>query len=263
VSFVAGEFDHGRPGPSAASSCSTGISDPDVRADIHAAPISGCIWSGRFREARRLAQAHDEITMRLTPHHRLHGVAITIEVEELLAALGTSSVACRSGPSSRSRRTSRRRASAIRACCSSRRVAHELGGNPAEARSLEQAALDRWMEGYGATLDTPRVRLALARGDLGRGRAAARTPGHAARLAPRLVRVRERRREARRARSARAARSARGRGAPPRTAAELPPALRLRALGRVRGDEALVREALAEFEAYGLGWFAAETRASL
>ena len=37
----------------------------------------------------------------------------------------------------------------------------------------------------------------------------------------------------------------------------------LRALGRVRGDEALVREALAEFEAYGLGWFAAETRASL
>jgi len=80
------------------------------------------------------------------------------------------------------------------------------------------------MEGYGATLDTPRVRLALARGDLDE------VEDEAPRHARRQNYLRS---------------------------------FALRALGRVRGDEALVREALAEFEAYGLGWFAAETRATL
>ena len=83
-------------------------------------------------------------------------------------------------------------------------------GDPEQTRALLErfyaamAALDRWMEGYGATLDTCHARRRNY-------------------LRP----------------------------------------FALRALGRVRGDEALVREALAEFEAYRLGWFAAETRASL
>ena len=84
VAFVAGQYDHGRAWAERRFELLDRISDPDIRADIYAAPISGCIWSGRFREARRLAAAHDEIVESLTPHHRLHGVAITIEVEELL-----------------------------------------------------------------------------------------------------------------------------------------------------------------------------------
>jgi len=35
----------------------------------------------------------------------------------------------------------------------------------------------------------------------------------------------------------------------------------LRALGRVRNDSDLLREALADFESYGLDWHAAETKA--
>jgi class 3 adenylate cyclase len=262
VSFVAGEFDHGRAWAERRFELLDRISDPDVRADIHAAPISGCIWSGRFREARRLAQAHDEITVRLTPHHRLHGVAITIEVEELLGRWDVV------------RGLQERTELAVEEnlatpCVRNPRVllvsavAHELGGNRAEAESLEQAALDRWMEGYGATLDTPRVRLALARGDLDEVARLLELPDTphgwhrgwfvfanvAAKLDALAVLGRRDELEDEAPRHARRQNYLRP--------------FALRALGRVRGDEALVREALAEFEAYGLGWFAAETRATL
>jgi hypothetical protein len=38
------------------------------------------------------------------------------------------------------------------------------------ARAFEERALELWMEGYGFTLDTPRLRLALARADLEQSR---------------------------------------------------------------------------------------------
>ena len=38
------------------------IRDPDHVADIHYAPVTGCVWLGYFGEARRLARRHDEIT---------------------------------------------------------------------------------------------------------------------------------------------------------------------------------------------------------
>ena len=259
VDFVAGEYDHGRAWAERRFELLDRISDPDVRADIHAAPISGCIWSGRFQEARRLAVAHDEIVESLTPHHRLHGVSIKMEVEELLG--GWDDV-----------RGLRERAEAAVAenletpCVRNPRVllvsavASELNGDPAAARALEELALDIWMEGYGMTLDTPRVRLALARNDLDeverllslkdtthgwhRGwfifmNVAARLDALAA-----LGRGDEVEKEA---------------SAHTRRLNYLRP-FALRALGRVRGDSDLVRDALADFESLGLDWHAAETK---
>ncbi len=262
VSFVAGEFDHGRAWAERRFELLDQISDPDVRADIHAAPISGCIWSGRFREARRLAQAHDEITQSLTPHHRLHGVAIKIEVEELLGRWDIVR-------SLQERTESAVEENLATPCVRNPRsllvtaLAHELEGHAEEARRLEQQALAMWMEGYGFTLDTPRLRLALARGDLAEAERLLALPDTAhgwhrgwfifANISARLdaLAALERRNELEK---------------------ETPRYMRranylrpfaLRALGRVRGDDGLLWESLAEFERYGLDHFADETRTLL
>jgi hypothetical protein len=194
----------------------------------------------------------------LTPHHRLHGVAIEIEVEELL------------GSWDRVRQLQDRAESAVAAnletpCVRNPRVllvealASELDGDRTSSQRLEERALELWMDGYGFTLDTPRLRLALARGDLDavdellarpetehgwhRGwfvfaNVAARLDALAA-----LGRVDEVEEEA-----------------PPHARRQnyLRP-FALRALGRVRQDDALVAQARAEFAALGLDWFAAST----
>jgi len=258
VAFVAGEYDHGRAWAERRFELLDQISDPDIRADIHSAPISGCIWSGRFREARRLARAHDEIASTLTPHHRLHGVAIELEVEELL------------GRWDLVRGLRERAETAVAAnletpCVRNPRVllvealAHELSGDKAASRRLEDRALELWMDGYGFTLDTPRLRLALARADLV---AAEELLGHPetvhgwhrgwfvfANVAARLdaLAALDRVEDV----EAEAPGHARRRN-------YLRP-FALRALGRVRRDDALVAEARAEFESLGLDWHAARS----
>ncbi|MDX6423766.1 MAG: hypothetical protein QOI67_1237 [Gaiellaceae bacterium] len=262
VAFVAGEYDHGRAWAERRFELLDRISDPDIRADIYAAPISGCIWSGRFREARRLAAAHDEIVESLTPHHRLHGVAITIEVEELLGRWDVV------------RELRERVVAAVTEnletpCVRNPRtllvgaVASELGGDATASRALEERALELWMEGYGLTLDTPRLRLALARKDRDEaerllalfdtshgwhrgwfvfGNVSARLDALAD-----LDRRDEVEEEA-------------------PTHARRPNYLRpfaVRALGRVRRDPDLLRDALADFASLGLDWHAAETKAFL
>ncbi len=165
VAFVAGEYDHGRAWSERRFELLDQISDPDIRADIHSAPISGCIWSGRFGEARRLARAHDAIAAKLTPHHRLHGVAIELEVEELLGrwdVVGALQERLEHAVEENLETPCVRNPRSLLLCA----VARELDGAAAAARALEERAQELWMEGYGTTLDTPRVRLALARGDL-------------------------------------------------------------------------------------------------
>jgi hypothetical protein len=115
------------------------------------------------------------------------------------------------------------------------------------------------MEGYGATLDTPRLRLALVRGDLDRAEEilAYEDTAHGwhrgwfvfANIAARLDAL-----------------AALGRAE--EVEAEAPGHARrmnylrpfaLRALGRVRRDDALLAEARRDFEALGLDWHAAST----
>jgi hypothetical protein len=260
IAFVAGEFDLGRAWAERRFELLDDISDPDVRADIHAAPISGCVWSGRYKEARRLAHVHDEIVQGLTPHHRLHGVAIEIEVEELLGRWdlvrdlqGRAEVAIADNLETPCIRNPR----SLLVCA----LAREHAGDRAEARDLEARALQMWQEGYGATLDTPLLRLALARGDLEEAERLLGLPDtrHGwhrgwfvfANISARLDAL-----------AALGRRDDVEREAAPhvRRRAYLRP-FAFRALGRVRGDADLVQAALRDFEEFGLGWEAAATRA--
>jgi class 3 adenylate cyclase len=259
VSFVAGDYQGGRVWAERRLGLLDEISDPDVRAEILSAPITAYVWSGRFSEARRLAREHADVTSRLTPHHRVHGVAIEMEVEELLGRWDLiHGLQERAGAAVEAnlRTPCVRNARALLVCA----LASECLGDATGARALEERALELWMEGYGFTLDTPRLRLALARGDLAAAERLLASPDQApgwhrgwfvfANTAARLDAL-----------------AALGHGR--QLELEAPAHLSehtylepfaLRALGQARRDEHLIEQALERFRALGLDWYADQTQ---
>ena len=229
---------------------------------IYAAPISGCVWSGHFDEARRLAVLHDEITAPLTPHHRLHGVAILVEVEELLGDWGADPSARPAHGERRSPTTWRRRACGTPARCSSAPSRAPHLGDEAAATRLERGGRGARHRGLRRRARHPahaaRARARRPR----RGRTAPRDASTATRLVPRLDGPRHDRHPARRARGGR-----RSSEVEEEATAHLRPntylaPFALRALGVVRDETALVERALARFEALGLAWHAERTAPS-
>ena len=228
------------------------LDDPDHVALILMFVHPACVATTRFEEARRLGEAHDEVTTTLTPHHRMHAAALLLEVEEKLgrwaavreltprteaAAEANVSTPCASNVGS------------LLACA----LASLRLGDEAEADRLERAADDLGMEGY--RFDGPRIQLELARKDLEavERRLGAWHPdgfldyeGVIAWLDA-LVAL-DRRDEIERE-------------APLflRPATYLEPFV-LRALGHARGDEELVRQAIGRFEGIGMSWHADDTR---
>jgi class 3 adenylate cyclase len=232
------------------------IDDPELAAEIYWHPIIPSVILGRFREARRLARQYDDACVRLTPHHRVHGVAALLELEELLGgwpeirALTGRVEAAVSGnldtPCARNPRS-------LLVCA----LAHAYAGNDDDTARLEQAAESLEMEGYPVLLDPLRMRLALVRGDIDRvDELVGETAGthwvwfglayRTARLDG-LAALRQR----------------------DILEAEAPAALKegaylepfaLRALGVVREDESLVEQAIARFKAMKLDWHAEETK---
>jgi class 3 adenylate cyclase len=145
------------------------LQDPEKISDVYEAPIGSCAMLGRFREARRIAAKFDESTQRLSPHHRLHGVAVASELEELI------------GDWERIRLLSERVEERVSAnletpCVRNMRtllvcsIAYADGGDEREAARLEERAETLQMHGYDRVLLAPRLRLALHRGDLERVR---------------------------------------------------------------------------------------------
>ena len=236
------------------------ITDPEHVGDIYYAPITASVSFGRFDEARELAQKHEEICAPLTPHHRTHGSAVLIELEELAGRWDNVRalqplVEARAVDNAETRCV--RDARSLLVCA----LAHTFAGNEDEARRLEEAAEAMRIEGFGHVLDTPRLELALARGDLGRAEQLVEKPPpdrgwHRGwlLLASQTVRL--------------DALAALGRA----DALEAWPAVEpgtyvepflLRARGLVHGDAALVDRAVAGFEALGLHWHAGGTRVSV
>jgi DNA-binding SARP family transcriptional activator len=235
------------------------ISDPDHVADVYWSGIPGYVAEGFFEEARRYAALHDDATNELTPHHRLHGVAFLLEVEELAAGWDTirdltSRVEAAVGENVATPCVHNPRSLLVSA------LAHACLGDEQEAARLKELADSLGTEEYGRVFDT-RIRLALLRDELD--------------TVERLLRDSERPRKSLIRSTKFAPVAARldalaALGDRKRLDVEAEQLLRpgtylepfaLRALGSVREDAALTDDAVAKFEAMGLDWYADQTRA--
>jgi len=235
------------------------INDPDHQADIYACAVAPAVACGDIDDARRYAICHEEFTRELSPHHRLHGVSVSLELAELLGDWNAASqlqqrvedavAANLATPCVRNQRS-------LLVCA----LARVHLGDEQEARRLEQNAEAHTMSGYGTVLDTPRIQLALQRGDLVGvesllGQPAVRRSNwfFLSSMATHLEAL-----------------AAIGDGA--RVEAEVPRLLEpntylepfaLRALGVAREDATLIERAAVRFEAFGFDWHAARTSALL
>jgi class 3 adenylate cyclase len=239
------------------------LTDPDHIALIYLFGLDACIATGRLEEARRVAEAHDDVTRSLTPHHRMHAVALLLGVEQaagrweavrdLTSRAETAAVANIATPCVTN-------VSSLLRCA----LANAQLKNDEEARRLERKADALGMEGYGLMLDPIYVEIALARGDLDEverkltewspgGRGGGRYRGGLGDIDGLIARLNalvalERRVEIENEAPA---------ALKPRTYLE---PFALRALGFARGDEGLIAKAIQRFEAMGLDWHAAETK---
>jgi class 3 adenylate cyclase len=232
------------------------ISDPDHVAEIYEQAIPSCCANARFVEARRLAVEHDAIVEPLSDHHRLHGIAVLLEVEEVcggwnrildLAARTEAAVEANlTTPCVRNARTLLLTA-----------LAAAYTGDEETARQYERRAEEVATEGYDLVLAAPRTWLALLRGeieeldrlepvDLTRVKHEYALPAAAARLDA-LAALKDR--------------SLVERDASPllQPGTYLEP-FALRALGAVREDELLIEQAADHFDAMGLDWHAEQSR---
>jgi hypothetical protein len=240
------------------------IADPDEAVEMHELMVHIAVALGRVAEARRLAAAHDDLVQPLSPHHRVHGIALTLELEELTGGWETvrsirerterAIVANAGTPCGRHARSFLVQA-----------IAHEYLGESGQARRLERLADESAMDPARTGLAALRTRLALARGDLEAAEAFAVHPAQIPRRGwwwwwGQTVAIAYL--DARAAVGARddveevVEKYATGHN-------RLLQPFALRALGRVRGDAELIRQALAQFEALHLEWYARETRALL
>jgi class 3 adenylate cyclase len=259
AAFRAGDYDDAITWAQRSFDLVEEIPDPDLRADVYWNAILPCVGRGRFREARRLALGHDEINDKLTAHHRVHGVAVLLEVEELVGAwdrVRALEERARETVEANLETPCVRNARALLLCA----IACFAGGDEDGAERLERRAEEIALHGYGVTLDAPRARLALLRGDLGRverllsptGPSGAGAGGRTFYLGSQSTLLD----------------GLAATGDRERVEAEAPPLLKpktylepfaQRALGIVRQDDELVRQAQRRFEELRLHWYAGQT----
>ncbi|TML27919.1 MAG: hypothetical protein E6G26_07890 [Actinobacteria bacterium] len=229
------------------------LDDPDLVHDLYLSTIPTANAVGRLGEARRLGDELVEIVAELTPHHRLHGAANLIEIDELsgtwsaIVAREDATVAAveanRDTPCVRNPRS-------LLVCA----IAREVAGDRERSRELEALAAEFQAEGHGGAVATPRARLAIVRGELEviqelllddfwlRRQTWFALPAAAARLDALAV-------------LGKAADIAAA-FAPRRSYVE---PFAVRALGVAKSDEALLAQADGAFRALGLDWHADQT----
>jgi class 3 adenylate cyclase len=258
AAFAAREYDRALEWHRRRLSLVDEISDPDHQADAYGNAIAPAIACGHLDEARRYSALHEEVTRRLSPHHRLHGVSASLELQELL---GDWDAACRL----QQRVEEAVAANIATPCVRNQRsllvcaLARAHLGDEYEARRLAEEADAHEMTGYGTVLDTPRIQLALHRNDLGAVESLLGVPRvrrtnwfYLSSMATHLDAL-----------------AALGDRARVETEADRVEAgtylepFALRALGLVREDANLLERAADSFEAFTLNWHAARTRALL
>jgi hypothetical protein len=228
------------------------LSDPDHISLIYVFGHPASLATSRFGEARRISEAHDEVTSNLTAHHRMHAVSLLVDVEQTMGAW--------EAVRDLTPRTESAVAANIATPCAANvltllacALANVHLGDEREARRLEHAADELGMEGY--RFEGPYVELAVARGDrdeLERRLRDWRPEGfsdHDGLIAWLNGLVALGRRD--------------------EIEKDVPVLLKpgtylepfaIRSLGYAREDDALIEQAVRRFEAMGLDWHAAETR---
>ena len=225
------------------------LSDPDDRTRPLLDVVFMRIHTGDLPAAVRAAALHVELARPLTPHHRLHGAGLQALVETLagrweavreLTQQAERAVDENDTPCPQNVTT-------LLHCA----LASQYCGDEAESRRLEAKAKAVGLQGYRFWFDPPRIRLALARGDL--ASLPSLVEGGYLELEPpaafldALVALGDR----------------------VRIEAEAPKWLKsgiyaepfaLRALGVARSDRMLIRQALDRFEAMELLWHAEQTK---
>jgi class 3 adenylate cyclase/tetratricopeptide (TPR) repeat protein len=256
VAFAEGDFESALSWSQRRLDVLHDISDPDHVADIYEIAIPCYCACADFPTARRLAGEHDALVEPLSHHHRVHGIAVLLEVEELR------------GGWERILELAPRTDDAVEAnlatpCVRNARsllltaLAAAYSGDDETSRHYERRADDVATEGYDFVLAAPRTWLALLRGeidainridpvDLARVPNSYALPTAAARLDA-LARVNDRPLVEREA-------------APLLRASSYLEPFALRALGAARRDDALLGQAVARFDAMGLQWHADQTR---
>jgi predicted ATPase len=232
------------------------VEDPDHQADALWAALPAYLGGGRFDEARRIARRHDEVTSGLTSHHRLHGVAVLLEVEQLAGDWERIRELTPRAERAAEENTTRclHNRLALLTCA----LASAYLGDDDEARRLAERSEASGVDHYGRTESL--IWLALHRGDLA---AVERLLDELERPRNSFIRSRKFSPIAARldALAALGRRETLERDTPQllRPETYLEP-FALRALGLVREDPRLLGHAAASFDAMALGWHAAQTR---
>ena len=232
------------------------IGDPDHTHFALIESIRTSIGAGRIDNAERLSEQIVEVVDGLTVHHRLHGYQMRIEVERARGQWST----IRALTSETERAVEANLATPCPGNVASlldAALASAYCGQDADSRRLEAKADAIGMEGYRMRFDPIRMRLAIARRDLGELRRLVESVD-AEWLEPWAF-----------AATAAYIDALVALDMHDRIEADAPGAARpgtfvepfaLRALGVARGDGALVDDAIRAFQRMGLDWHAAETR---
>jgi class 3 adenylate cyclase len=229
------------------------LSNPDIRCRALLNAVFTYLRAGRLPESTRASVELTETAAGLTPHHRLHGASMRVLVPTLAGRWGEVREL-----TPEAERVVEANLAAATPCpmnvstllnCA---VASARAGDESEASRLEAKADGIGMDGYRHWFDPPRIRLALARnevGELGQLASPESTwiePPSA--FLDALIALGDRE----------------------RIEAEAPKWLKagiyaepfaLRALGVARANKEMLDQAVARFEAMGLAWHAAQTRA--
>jgi class 3 adenylate cyclase/tetratricopeptide (TPR) repeat protein len=145
------------------------VSDPETRSHLREVAVPVFTVSGLVDESRRVIAEYDSAVERLSPHHRMHGVAMASELEEITGeweAIQVLVPRTRAAVADNLATPCFRNSRSLLVCA----AACAALGDDAEARRLEAESEALQAEGYARILSAPRVRLALARGDLERVR---------------------------------------------------------------------------------------------
>ena len=230
------------------------IDDPDSLCEVYESAVPVVSAVGRFDEARQLAAEHWEIARRLSAHHRVHAASLRLEIDDALGDWNTlaaettlvSDLVAQNLATPCVRNARDLLLSAL---------AHVCLGDESRARDLEAEAASIEGVGHERELATPRLRIALVRGDADAARALVRLPPMRTfvwgatvfgTFLDALVALREYEWIEREAEPLRQ----------PGTVME---PFALRALGAARGDDELLSHADAQFLELGLEWHRAQT----